>query len=645
MFRRLFWAALAALAWVVLYPAGRVAAQSPRPAVKGAPATTLDRRDFPFLPLREAWSLDLGVAPSVAPTVGPAGTYLAFVNGNIGLFNLTNGRPTWSASLRATHPLVLDDTRLLVTSDRAVDAVRAVDGEPLWRALLPAGAAHAPVARSGWAIVALDDSRIHALRTDAGAAVWTIPLEGVAAIRPVIEGDRLYVGAKGGALHARSIADGAGVWAVRLDGDVTALAAVEGYVFAATANRWLYALDARKGQERWRYRIGGTAIGLAVDDDRVVAVMLDQSVRAFKIGSGAQAWRAPLSFRPAAGPVVAGGSILVTGYAPTVSILDRRTGSSQGPYAVPLPGGPAGAMLETLAAGPLLVIGPTLFDDQVVLLTRQGWLHGARRAFEPPATPLTALPGTPVTVPEPPPGWKPPDQPPAAPDAASPPPAAKPPSPPASDTAGARRPVHRRVRRQCRQLDERQHQAAHHPHRGLQRQHRHTRHGHERDEAEGGGRDQRDHEGERREDQGRDADARDHEGVPPHERAGAADRGHRAGVLDDDRQLGEAIDELGPDRDRQRNHRDRDDGRRDPPRRGDRHEAAIRLHHGGGIAERDGALEDREGDGETDEPRPEAGAAVHEAGARPGPGGGRGRRRAAGRRPGCARRFPRPRSR
>ena len=174
----------------------------------------LDRRDFPFFPLQETWSIDLGVAPSVGPTVGPGGVYLALENGNIGFFNLVNGRPNWSATLRATRPLVLDDTRLLVTTDGALDALRARDGEPLWRVPLPAAAAHAPVARSGWAVVALEDGRIVALRTDTGVSVWTIPLEGVATTAPVLEGDRLYVSTKGSALHARVIADGAAVWSV-----------------------------------------------------------------------------------------------------------------------------------------------------------------------------------------------------------------------------------------------------------------------------------------------------------------------------------------------------------------------------------------------------------------------------------------------
>ena len=166
--------------------------------------------------------------------------------------------------------------------------------------------------------------------------------------------------------------------------------------------------------------------------------MLDQSVRAFKIGSGAQAWRQELAFRPAGGPVIAGHSVLVTGYAPSMRVLDRKTGANQGLYAIPLQVDASGISLETLLAGPLVSPGATVFDDVVVLVTQHGLLHAARRAFDPPATPISVLPGTVVAAPEPPPGWVAPAEPPAAPTekAPTPPvdggtPPRTPPAPPA----------------------------------------------------------------------------------------------------------------------------------------------------------------------------------------------------------------------
>ena len=277
---------------------------------------------------------------------------------------------------------VVADGRLLVTGDSIIDALKAEDGSPLWKALLAAPAAFAPVARGGWVFVALTDGAVAGLRADTGVAVWRAAI-GQPAAPPVVEGDRLYAAATGGALQALSVTDGTPVWRATLDGDATAMAAVAGHVFVATSGRWLYDIDAGRGHVRWRFRIQGAAIGLAVDEDRVVAVTLDQAVRAFKIGSGAQVWRQELAFRPAGGPVITGASVLVTGFAPTVRAIDRRTGDNQGLYKVPLPTDAGGISLETLSAGPVLAERATLFDDMLVLVTQHGLLHGAKRAFDP----------------------------------------------------------------------------------------------------------------------------------------------------------------------------------------------------------------------------------------------------------------------
>ena len=41
----------------------------------------------------------------------------------------------------------------------------------------------------------------------------------------------------------------------------------------------------------------------------------------------------------------------------------------------------------------------TLFEDMLVLVTQHGLVHAARRVFDPPASPITVLPGTPVRGP------------------------------------------------------------------------------------------------------------------------------------------------------------------------------------------------------------------------------------------------------
>ena len=403
-------------------------APRPRPAAppKGAGAQApLDRQLFPFFPLEPAWSHDYGLAPSAPLATDGVRLYLPS-GGGLHVLAVATGAGLYSLPYATKLAPVVADGRLLVTGDSIIDALKAEGGSPLWKALLAAPAAFAPVARGGWVFVALTDGAVAGLRADTGVAVWRAAI-GQPAAPPVVEGDRLYAAATGGALQALSVTDGTPVWRTTLDGDATAMAAVAGHVFVATSGRWLYDIDARRGNVRWRFRIQGAAIGLAVDEDRVVAVTLDQAIRAFKIGSGAQVWRQELAFRPAGGPVITGASVLVTGFAPALRAIDRRTGEIQGLYKIPLPTDAGGISLETLSAGPVLAERATLFDDVLVLITQHGLVHGAKRAFDQPASPVTVLPGTPVPVPAPPPGMLA-----DAPTAPATPPATTPPTTPAT---------------------------------------------------------------------------------------------------------------------------------------------------------------------------------------------------------------------
>jgi len=403
-----------------------------RPANPRLPkgATAGDRAELPFFPLRSRWSADTELAPSGLAATSAASLIVPFSTGNIEFFDLTSSSRQFRIECRTALPLVVDGGRVLATTEDSVVAFDTADATTKWTTPLPAPAAFAPVAAGGWAFVALKNGSIVALRTDTGSTVWTVTPGGTAVAPLVIEGDRLYA-ATGAVVQALGVRDGQPVWKATLDADVTAVAAVEGHVFAATAGRWLVAIDARKGEVRWRYRLGGAAIGLAVDEDRVVAVMLDQSVRAFKIGSGAQAWRQELSFRPTTGPIVAGRSVLVAGFAPSVRVLDRRTGANAGLYSVPL--APGGAIpLETLSAL-AMVRGAGPFDDGVAFVTQHGFMHVARRTFDQLEAPVTAWPGTAVAAPQPPPGWvEPPPAPEKAPEKApeAPAPAAPTPAPP-----------------------------------------------------------------------------------------------------------------------------------------------------------------------------------------------------------------------
>ena len=219
-------------------------------------------------------------------------------------------------------------------------------------------------ARGGWAFVRAR-RRQHRRPADATPAkpVWTVTPGGAVGAPLVVEGDRLYAATRRSGPGARASPTAQAALAGDARRDVTALTAVEGHVFAATAGRWLVALDARKGEVRWRYRIGGAAIGLAVDEDRV-----DRG-DARPVGAGLQdRQRRPGVARRScrSGRRRARSSPAAASSSPAsrrrMRVLDRRTGADVGLYTVPMPAGRPSRSRRS-PSGPVRLAGRDPFDD------------------------------------------------------------------------------------------------------------------------------------------------------------------------------------------------------------------------------------------------------------------------------------------
>lgn len=356
----------------------------------------------PLYPLRGAWTASLAASPSAYPAFDAVHVYIPLSNGHVTARELQSGTEVWTRPAETTIALAADGDRVIVAGATELRALRAGDGELLWRVPAPGTLVRPPLARGGWVFVALDSGTVAGLHAETGETVWSAPLGGIATANLHVDGDRLYAGIKGGGLAALDVVSGQLLWTARLDGDPTALWVLPGRVFAGTTAPWFYALDGRDGNRRWRWRIGGDVIGVVAADDLVVALMLDQSMRAFRSGNGAQQWREPLTYRPAAGPVRAETVLLVTGHGPTLRLYALADGTRVANYGVPPPGDAGGAPLDPLAAPPYFHDVPGFVGDLVVLLTAQGTLHAARRQLMPPLAPIKALPGTPLPVPSPP---------------------------------------------------------------------------------------------------------------------------------------------------------------------------------------------------------------------------------------------------
>ena len=272
--------------------------------------------------------------------------------GTVAGYRLSDGALAWRASLEPVQPLAADDERAYVATRDGIHALAAASGEVAWRTDPEAALTAPPLAHAGW-VVAAAAGQLIALRAADGAVVWRNAV-GPVHVRPALDGDLLVVSvgapdAGPGRVVALDVTTGAVRWERMLDTAPTEPRALGGRVYVGTAGKTFLTLDARSGWRESEARVGAIPRGAAAaDDDHVYFTALDNTLRAVDRGDGALEWWRPLPYRPAAGPAVIGGAVIVPGYERTLPAFRAADGA------------PAGQVTFStlLAALPLVSSGP-----------------------------------------------------------------------------------------------------------------------------------------------------------------------------------------------------------------------------------------------------------------------------------------------
>jgi outer membrane protein assembly factor BamB len=236
-------------------------------------------------------------------------------------------------------------------------------------------------------VVVVGDGSLTALDATTGSVLWRQDT--------VQDATSLTVGTTGVAVIAPAwvavfaAADGRRLWERQLPGPPTP-PVWAGDTLIFSSGRTLWAVNGRNGKEDWKWVLGGapTGVGVGVEDAYVTA--LDNVLRGLRRGSGNQRWHTSLSTRTLHPPVAVDGAVLVSGYSPTLSLFDTKTGKPIGTYDAP--GRLIGPPLVPLPIRPGSVSTLLLLYDGRLLALRST----ALRFPELPTMPFTALPGRPL---------------------------------------------------------------------------------------------------------------------------------------------------------------------------------------------------------------------------------------------------------
>jgi outer membrane protein assembly factor BamB len=284
-----------------------------------------------FFPASTIWTVALKGALAAPPGFHGARGYFALQTDRLEAYDLTTGKPLWTTELRLQWRPIVGDVLLFAAGPEALVALRADDGQPAWKQVLPEPLATQPIWSDGWLITVSQSGTVSGRRAVDGEVIWQRDVESPASAPPALALDRIYVPVTDGRVIALRLETGDPIWTRRLGGAPQGILASDERLYAGALDNFFYCLNVDDGRIDWRWRTGGDVIGLPVlDDRRVYFVSLDNLLRGLGRNSGVQQWRAPLSLRPNTGPVKAGDWLIVSGVSPTLHAYALSNGAAAG---------------------------------------------------------------------------------------------------------------------------------------------------------------------------------------------------------------------------------------------------------------------------------------------------------------------------
>ena len=192
--------------------------------------------------------------------------------------------------------LTVENNTVYSSYAQYVHAISPGNGNILWSYPAKAGKSNfyaAPlVTPDGLLVVGDYNNELHGIDAKTGGPRWTFKANGKWIAHPVLEGNIIYAPNGDRNLYALNL-NGEVVWKFHTGNLLWADPLVlDGVVYQAGMDHFLYAIDAKSGQEIWKTDCGGAIVGNPVNANGEVYVgTLANELLAIKTSNGVIAWR------------------------------------------------------------------------------------------------------------------------------------------------------------------------------------------------------------------------------------------------------------------------------------------------------------------------------------------------------------------
>jgi outer membrane protein assembly factor BamB len=345
------------------------------------PAPTPLENYTPKIAGRLVWSARVdSVRYPLVPTVSGGNFYVAGTDGSVLALQAESGRELWRGSVGT--PLsagVGSDGRFAAVVTRDNELVTLEAGRIVWRAMLGARVATAPLVAGERVFVMSVDRVVQAFDALDGRKLWTLqrPGEPLTLSKAGVLGafqDTLLVGqgprlagvdpTRGSLRWEVAVATPRGTNEVERLADLLAPAVrVGSAVCARSFQNAVGCVNAERGTLIWTRTVGGNE-GIAADAELVVAADGSDRVTAWRAGTGDVAWTNDrLLYRDLSAPLLVGRTAVFGDVEGQVHLLAREDGKT---------------LLRLATDGSAVVAPPALSGKTILVVTRTGGLFAFR---------------------------------------------------------------------------------------------------------------------------------------------------------------------------------------------------------------------------------------------------------------------------
>ena len=260
--------------------------------------------------------------------------YLSTQEGLVYAVGMTSRRILWRFASKDPQPEAPEIGKDYVYVRDAPGLLIALDthGRAALTLKLPARPATSVREYRGRLYFGSGDGRLICLDPGAGGGpVWDFKASGPVVAGPEFSGERIFVADARGKFYAVDLV-GKRLWTFDPGSPVTAApASAGGRVYFGTAAGDFYALDEATGKKKWIFRLGAAPSHPAcVSGDRLVLAAANSVVYCFSARGGEILWWRNVPARIVHAPVVANGTVLLTGLGPGLMGVDLATGKPSG---------------------------------------------------------------------------------------------------------------------------------------------------------------------------------------------------------------------------------------------------------------------------------------------------------------------------